>query len=295
MRNELSILIPTFNGDCREQVERLSQQAERIAGLRYEILVADDGSTDADIVRQNETIEALPHCTYIKRGVNVGRSAIRNFLISQAHYEWVVIMDCEMSIRRDDYLLRYLQHDSGAQVVYGGITVGEGPRGNLRYRYEKQAEPLHTAEKRQQNPYKDFHTANFMARREVLLANPFDERFRKYGYEDVLLGKQLRRQGIAVQHIDNPVGFDRFESNESFVSKTEQSLETLYEFRDDLRGYSQMLTFAEGIHLGVVRGAIRLWHRLFGRLERRRLCGKHPGLTTFKVYKIGYFLSIRNE
>ena len=294
MKHELSILIPTFNGDCREQVARLSEQAQRIEGLRYEIVVADDGSTDADIVGRNELIEALPHCAYIKRGVNVGRAAIRNFLVSQAHYEWVIVMDCEMSIRRDDYLLRYLQHDAAAQVVYGGITVGEGPRGNLRYRYEKQAEPLHTVERRRQQPYKDFHTANFMARREVLTANPFDERFRKYGYEDVLLGKQLRRNAIAIEHIDNPVGFDRFESNESFVSKTEQSLETLYEFRDDLRGYSQMLTFAEGIHLGVVRGAIRLWHRLFGRLERRHLCGSHPSLRVFKLYKIGYYFGMKD-
>jgi len=293
MKKELSILIPTFNGDCREQVMQLSEQAERIEGLRYEILVADDGSTDADIVSLNQRVIAtLPHSRYILRGENTGRSAIRNFLVSEALFEWVIIMDCEMSINHDDYLLRYLKDETEAVVVYGGITVGEGSNDNLRFLYEKRAEPLHTAEKRQQNPYKDFHTANFMAKRDVLLANPFDERFHKYGYEDVLLGKQLHKNGIDVWHIDNPVGFDKFESNESFVRKTEESLETLCEFRNDLRGYSQMLTFAEGIHLGVIKGCIKLWHYLFGGLERRHLCGKHPSLKIFKLYKIGYFLSI---
>ena len=292
MRTELSILIPTFNGDCREQVSRLSEQAQEISGLNYEIVVADDGSTNADIIRQNETIEALPHCHYLKRAENVGRSRIRNFLVSKAHYEWVLIMDCEMSIVRADFLRCYLESETEADVIYGGIVIGEGPKDSLRYLYEKRAEPLHSVEMRRQKPYKDFHTANFMARRMVLTEYPFDERFSRYGYEDVLLGKCLRQHGITIHHIDNPVGFNQYEPNESFVRKTEDGLQTLYEFRADLRGYSQMLTFADGIHLSIVKGAIRLWHRLFGKMERRNLCGRRPSLYVFKLYKIGYYLRI---
>jgi hypothetical protein len=43
-----------------------------------------------------------------------------------------------------------------------------------------------------------------------------------------------------------------------------------------------------------VRGFIRLWHRLFGALERRNLCSNHPSLNVFKLYKLGYYLSLKD-
>ena len=51
------------------------------------------------------------------------------------------------------------------------------------------------------------------------------------------------------------------------------------------------LTFDSGIHIGSVRGLIRLWHRLFGHLERRNLCGKRPCLKLFNLYRLGYYVS----
>ena len=100
--------------------------------------------------------------------------------------------------------------------------------------------------------------------------------------------------GICLGRKRNPTGFFTFEDNPHFVAKTEEGLRTLHEFQADLRGYSQMLTFVDGIHIAPVKWVIRLWHRLFGRLERRRLCGDHPSLRTFKLYKLGYFLSLKS-
>ena len=108
----------------------------------------------------------------------------------------------------------------------------------------------------------------------------------------MLFGRRLHEAGIAINHQEIPVGFFTFEDNASFVSKTEEGLRTLYDKRDLLRGYSQMLTFVEGMRSPLLRGAIRLWHHLLGPLERRILCGTHPYLRIFKIYKLGYFLSI---
>ena len=123
--------------------------------------------------------------------------------------------------------------------------------------------------------------------------HPFDERFRHYGYEDVFFGKVLRQHKIPILHIDNPLGFCTFENNADFVAKTEEGLRTLHQFRDDLRGYSRLLTFVSGIHLPVVLSVIRLLHRLFGAAERRNLCGNNPSLTVFKYYRLGYFLTLK--
>ena len=123
-----------------------------------------------------------------------------------------------------------------------------------------------------------------------MLAHPFDERFRHYGYEDVLLGKVLHQHHIPIEHIDNPLGFSHFETNAEFVAKTEEGLHTLYQFRDDLRGYSRLLTFVSGIHIPLILSLIRLWHRLFRKAERRNLCGSRPSLWVFKLYRLGYYL-----
>lgn len=289
----LSILIPTFNDLCVNLVEGLQLQAEE-TGITYEILVADDGSTDEDVVRQNNAISQWPYCQYLRHTNNIGRAAIRNLLVRTAQHEWLLFIDSDMTLFRPDFLARYLLA-ANADVIDGGVVIGgdaEALRGNLRYRYEKSAEHEHTVEKRQQNPYRDFHTANFLIRRELMLSHPFDERFRHYGYEDVIFGKQLRAAHIAITHIDNPMGFCTFESNPDFVSKTEEGLHTLLLFRNELRGYSRLLTLVDGIHIPLILSIIRLSHRLFGTLIRRNLCGQRPNLLLFKLYKLGYYLSV---
>ena len=292
--NALSILIPTYNDLCVRLVDDLRQQAEA-AGFDYEILVADDGSTDADVIAENSEINQWPHCQYLRQSQNIGRAAIRNHLARQARYDHLLFIDSDMTLVRPDYLSRYVS-TAGDDVIDGGVCIGgdaDALKGNLRYRYEKAAEHEHTAEKRRLHPYQDFHTANFLIRRDLMFAHPFDERFRHYGYEDVLFGKQLRADRIAITHIDNPLGFCTFEPNPDFVSKTEEGLRTLCQFRHELRGYSRMLTFADGIHIPPILWIIRLSHRLFGTPIRRNLCGHHPNLRLFGLYKLGYFLTLQ--
>jgi glycosyltransferase involved in cell wall biosynthesis len=286
---ELSILIPTFNDPCSTLVRNLHQQAEAL-GMTYEILVADDGSTQQNVLEENRSINTLPHCQLIERRVNAGRAAIRNFLAQQAQYAWLLFVDSDMVVCREDFVKQYVTHE-GNDIVYGGVVIGAAEEGNLRSLYEKAAEHEHTVEKRRQSPYQDFHTANFMIRKELMLQHLFDERFRYYGYEDVLLGKAMKQAGVAIDHIDNPLSFEVFEDNETFVAKTEEGLRTLHTFRDELKGYSRLLDRVDMLPMGLVR----LWHRLFGSIERRKLLGPHPSLTVFNLYKIGYYSTLQGQ
>ena len=292
-KREVSVLIPNYNNVCVELVTVLQRQAEAL-GISYEILVADDASPMKEAIRQNEDINALPHCRYIVKETNSGSAATRNFLGAQSQYPWLLFLDCDISIPDDHFLERYVTDDHEG-VVNGGIRItdDDGLRHNLRYLYEKAAEPAHTAEKRQANRYQEFRSTNFMIERRVFEKCRFDERFTRSGYEDVLFGKMLRQQQVSVTHIDNPVMMTEFEPNADYVRKIERSLRTLYTFRNELRGYSRILTFDSGIHIGAVRGMIRLWHRLFGGLERRNLCGKRPCLKLFNLYRLGYYISAK--
>lgn len=292
---ELSVLIPTYNDLCTELVMTLQQQAEKL-GTSYEIIVADDGSTSEETVRKNEAcIQSLPCCRFIRREQNAGRAAIRNFLAGEARYDHLVFIDADMTVPHDDYLQRYASHPCET-VIYGGVIIrgDQKSRQTLRYRYEKQAEQAHLTAERQLHPYQHFHTANFLVARSIMLAHPFDNRFRHYGYEDVFFGKQLKEHQIAITHIDNPLSFEVFEDDASFISKTEEGLRTLHEFRNELEGYSNMLAIIRRLRPWGILTVIRFWHRLFGNLERQWLTTKKAPLWLFSLYRLGYYLNLKD-
>ena len=236
-RKGLSILIPTYNNVCAELVRALQHQASAQEGLAFEVLVADDGSSHRATVRANrEAICPLEHCRYIERETNVGRARIRNFLAREAQYDWLLFMDSDMVVRDDCYVARYVDVIRKAAletgmppVFYGGYSIGHAREANpdmalernLRYLFECRSPQNADPHLREQHPYGDFHTSNFLVNRSVMLEHPLDERFVHYGYEDVLWGKTLAEHGVTVRHVANPLSFERFESNMLYVEKTE--------------------------------------------------------------------------
>lgn len=295
----LSILIPTFNDECltlvralQEQCAVLSDGDTAIDGLSYEIIVADDGSTDDAVRAHNSAIASCPHCKYIQRGVNAGRAAIRNFLAQQASYDELLFIDSDMTVIRKDYIFKYVSAMATDTVVYGGYDVPEQSalKHNLRYRYERSCREAHTAEKRRESPYLDFHTSNFMIPRTTMLANPLDEQFRHYGYEDVAFGRCLQEKGIIIKHIDNPLGFCRFEDNEKFVEKTEEAIRTLVEFSGQLYNYSRLLQTAERMSRLHVAGLFKLLMIPFEKPMRKVLVKKNIPLAVLNIYKLTYLL-----
>lgn len=296
----LSILIPTFNDECltlvralQEQCAVLSDGDTAIDGLSYEIIVADDGSTDDAVRAHNSAIASCPHCKYIQRGVNAGRAAIRNFLAQQASYDELLFIDSDMTVIRKDYIFKYVSAMATDTVVYGGYDVPEQSalKHNLRYRYERSCREAHTAEKRRESPYLDFHTSNFMIPRTTMLANPLDEQFRHYGYEDVAFGRCLQEKGIIIKHIDNPLGFCRFEDNEKFVEKTEEAIRTLVEFSGQLYNYSRLLQTAERMSRLHVAGLFKLLMTPFEKPMRKALVKKNIPLAILNIYKLIYLLN----
>ncbi len=294
-KKELSILIPVYNNCCLNLVKALRQQAEELP-ISYEIIVADDASPKADISAQNETMNAWPNCRYIKKEKNEGSAATRNYLARESRYQWLLFLDCDIVIPANDFLRRYI-NDHHAGVINGGICIKEDASLEhcLRYIYERNAEPLHSAENRQKMKYKEFRSTNFLISREAMMRSPFDERFKMSGYEDVLFGKHLKQAGIDICHIDNPVMMEDFENNPDYMVKTERNLRTLYQFRKELKGYSRLLTFVNSIHIPIILSLIRCWHKVFGSWEKRNLCGEHPSLKLFTLYRLGYYLTIKSE
>lgn len=286
----LSILLPVYNCNCVALVTELQRQCTE-CGTDFEIIVADDCSSVASYIEHNLRIERLDGVRYITRKQNVGRSAIRNFLISQAQGEWLLFIDGDLTLDNSHFIRRYLQAKSN--VVVGGIRIGGDPnrwKNNLRYHYEKAYEQKNTPQDRQCHATKHFRTTNFLAHKDIMMEHSFDENFVQYGYEDVLFGKSLAMDHIAITHIDNPITLDFFESNSEFLDKTEQSLRTLYTFRNQLKGYSQLLETAEKIKKLHLQKLVNAAYFLVGQRIKKHLQGNNPSIFLFNVYKLMYYI-----
>ena len=300
MISRLSILIPVYNDVAAPLVAALRRQAAAVPGLEYEIVVFDDGSTDASAIKQNEAACTLPRCRYVRTERHASRSAMRNAMARQGRYEWHLMLDARVSPVRGDFIRRYL--DSGAregEAVIGGVTVDGGAetgrlyRENLRFRYEKHEEKNHSLEARRKRPYASLRTTNFFHHRSVLERVPYDERVKTYGYEDVLLGKALQEAGIRVLHIDNPVAYTSFESNARYLDKLDEALFTLHRFAPELKGYSPLLALCLWLRRAGLLPFVRLLYRLCDGRVCKMLAGRRPLLLLLKFYKVGALACMR--
>lgn len=243
----------------------------------------------------------MPHCRYLRTQHHNCRASMRNDLCRQGQYEWHLMVDARLQIKDDHFLLRYIAHDTPiGGVVSGGVCVDGGEnsstlyRENLRFRYEKKESSNHSLSKRCIYPYQAFRTTNFFYHKSVLQHFPYDERIKGYGYEDVMLGRDFERADVHVEHIDNPVYYTSFEANRTYVTKTEEAIKTLCEFRLELESYSPLLKMERNLERFHLAGVMRLFHRAFSNVELRNLCGNRPRLLVFSLYKLGYASTLLN-
>lgn len=286
MKKELSVLIPTYNSNCSDLVFSVHGMLKQM-NIPYEIIVADDGSTDEESVNSNRSIEKLENVKYIIRKENVGRACIRNFLAQQAQYKWLLFLDADVTIDRSRFIQKYLEQDF--DVILGGIIVVKRVKkleNNLRYIVESKYMESSTTAKRLRKQAKEFHTANFLVKRDIILKVPFNENFKHYGYEDVLFGKELNANGYHIHHINNPVTLIDFEENERFVEKTEESLRTLHEFKNELKGYSALLKYAW------LKPVLKPLYHIIGKPIRNNLAGNNPKVSLFNIYKLLYYCNL---
>lgn len=299
MIDKLTIHIPVYNDDASSLVQALVAEARNVKGLDYEIIVFDDGSTDARCIDANHRLALLPGCNYVSAPHHPCRASMRNAMLRQGRYEWCLMIDARLRPANSDFISRYVHAGAdGCGAVCGGVVVDGGKnakklyRENLRFRYEKHAESLHSVAIRQQHPYQSFRTTNILLRRSVLQHTPYDERIIGYGYEDVMLGRDLEHAGVKVLHIDNPVAYTSFEDNDRYLAKLDEALHTLHCLNSELYGYSPLLRTTESLKRLHLLSLVKWFHLIFGKFEHRILTGRHPKLFLLQLYKLGAYATL---
>lgn len=291
----LSVLIPTFNYNALTLVTEIDQQCLH-AGIVYEILVIDDASTDLVSLEENRKINQRPNCCFKTNTQNLGRARNLNLLIQEAQYEWLLLMDCDTFPKEPTYLKKYIEaaQKRNADISFGGICYKkEVPekKTQLRWIYGKKREEISVTQRRTK-PYDCLLTSNILCHRDVFEKVPFNALITEYGYEDLVFAKELERNNLNVNHIDNPTFHLNYETSEVFLEKTEKALQTLI-FIEKNELIERNCTKIQKAYNHLVRyqliGLVILIFTSSKHLLKKQLLSKKPSLRVFDFYKLGVF------
>lgn len=293
----LSILIPIFNRAVSELVNSLLAQLPDWPGPA-EISLLDDGSAEEFRV-QNRALAVLPNVIYRGLPTNVGRAAIRNQLAASAKYEWLLLLDNDSLLPDQQFLARYAQAQAQAPIsaalFVGGTTYEAAPPADaarrLRWLYGR-AREMRPAAERQRDAGSQLTINNALINSELLKSFPLDERLSSYGHEDTKFGLELRRAGIKVCHLDNPVLHDGLEPAAVFLAKSQQAVRNLALVlrTDGLGAATHLVQAAERLRRVWLAGPVQA---TLGRLEpvlRRNLLSVYPSLRALDALKLLWLL-----
>lgn len=165
----------------------------------YEIIVVDDGSTDATVDRLSAFQQGPARVRMIRLPTNRGRSAARNAGVREATAPLVVFTDSDVIVRAG-----FLEHHLRAHRTHGSRVLSRGPVIVVPDVTAARAAPV----PRFPASPAFLDTANAGVARAVLLeAGLFDEAFPGYGWEDFELGLRLRGQGVRRVFVHGAVAF----------------------------------------------------------------------------------------
>jgi len=294
----ISILIPTYNFDIFPLVSSLHEQAKKLT-IEYEIICLDDASKKYNI--ENQKINTLEHCSYTFLEKNIGRSAIRNLLAKKARFENLLFLDADVIPIEEDFVSNYVsQIDSEEKVVYGGIRYQKDKPSKdqiLRWVYGNSREAL-PVEVRQKNPYLAFLTLNFMIKKSVFKTVSFNEEIPNLRHEDTLFSYDLKKTGIKVVHIENPVYHLGLESSKVFLRKSEEALIGLDYLIDNkliVPEYVKLSEYYKTLKKYGMKGLYLFFYKTFKSAFLNNLLGKNPSLFVFDLFRLGYFCDLKTK
>ncbi|NVO32146.1 glycosyltransferase family 2 protein [Hymenobacter lapidiphilus] len=290
----LSVLIPVFNNDVRPLVRALLAQAADWHGP-VEIRCLDDGSQEPFRVLNRE-LAGLPGVVYTELERNVGRAAIRNQLAATARYAWLLLLDNDSRLPDDQFLARYRAGRYLAPVLAGGTVYETSPPADdalhLRWLYgcRREARP---AAVRQRAPHGQLTLNNLLIQAGVFRELGLDESLTRYGHEDTKFGWLLRRSGIVVQHLDNPVLHDGLEAASVFLQKSHDAVRNLVQLyrTEGLGADTRLLGAALRLQRWGLSEAVRTTFSLRQTQVQRNLLSARPSLRQLDALKLYWLLT----
>jgi glycosyltransferase involved in cell wall biosynthesis len=293
----LSVLIPIYNHDVGKLVITLVDQCQRL-GIHYQILCFDDASRPL-YKKKNRPLESIYGVSYLEFEKNLGRAKMRNKLGFNAMFDHVLFLDCDSQVVTKRFIKNYVDQIGRHDVVYGGTRYSKKPPRSkkkiLHWTYGAKRERL-SLQRRMASPYLGFRSNNFMIKRSIFLDHPFDERVEGYGHEDTLFAQELQKAGIQIHHMDNAVKHGGLETNEVFLKKVEESLETLVDLQNmDIIIETNLTNFYQRVRdKGLLNLLIWTAEKLEARMEKN-LLSERPSMRFLDLWKLLHFHRLKQK
>lgn len=290
----LSILIPSYQNNCLLLIKTLHQQAV-LCGIPFEIIVGEDGPVPAFSLDDDFLFARIENSS-----VNLGRAANRNRLAKMAQYPYLLFLDADAEIARDEFVCDYVAYADESDIVCGGTAyLSEPPveiSKRLRWNYGKHREQI-SAQKRNQRSFDSFSAFNFLIKKEWLLNIPFQEEFSRYGHEDTLLGQQLRKGGARILHIHNQAIHAGLDEAPVFLSKTREGVENLADLMRSKADFEiadvKLLRYYRFLKRLGLQHVMRFLYRSFHAKWEKNLESTGGPLWLFDLYKLTYLFFIK--
>jgi hypothetical protein len=291
----LSILIPIYNYDVRPLAKSLAIQGE-LLNTPFELLCFDDGSS-SDYKKMNREIAELKNTSYIELPENIGRTRIRNKLASASKFSYLLFLDCDSKIVKDDFLKIYLNNAGKGKVILGGTVYGEKPNKeySLRWKFGREREER-TAAIRSQAPYESIHINNLLADKTTYLLHQLDEKITTYGHEDTKFGYTLKNSGVSIIHVDNPVEHLGLETNQVFLEKTKEAIRNFYKLTKEGYGKdTRLFKYYKRINFFPFNFLFLTYYNLRRQSINKNLLSSDPSLFNFDLFKLMLLLEEKEK
>lgn len=292
----LSILIPTYNYDCYDLVLELHRQATEL-NIEFEIIVADDCSK-TELPRLH-LINQLSNCQLIKPQHNLGRAKIRNFLANKSQYNHLLFLDSDSFPAHNNFIKNYIDFIPQNLTILGGRIYNDAQdeHHTLLTKYgiikERNNNPVHISNA-------PFTSPNFLIPKTIFNKIRFNENIKGYGHEDTIFGIELSRLNIPYYRFDNPIIHLQIEDNQTFIYKTNESIQNLYNIYKTQQ-YPEIQTLSPVLNLYT---KIKKFHltTIFTKIYQNysnsllKYCdNKNPNLKLFSLYKLCYLCHISTK
>ncbi|MCD9856392.1 glycosyltransferase family 2 protein [Epilithonimonas sp. JDS] len=298
---KLSVCIPVYNFDVNELVNDVQNQIN-LDQLDAEIILIDDASKEKFIDLNKDLQTKVSQFIFLDR--NIGRSKIRNLFLKYSQSEYLLFLDCDGKIIKENFLQNYFDfiEKKNPEVIFGGRKVSATKPSDeygLRWKFATERENLPVSQ-RLKEPYLDFQTNNFVVKKSILERVPFNEGITQYGYEDLVFSKDLQDHHIKIDHIDNPIFNNDVETNLVFLDKADQSAKSLAHLIQKDKNFERVtqIKLAKA-YLMMKRTGFILIYKAFYKLLKpsvtRKLLKGNASLKVLDFYKLGQLIGYMNK
>lgn len=197
---EFSVVVPTYNNRDVLRTTLAALQRQTFPAADYEIVVADDGSTDgtADMVA---AIRGPVPVRYVAHA-NAGRSATRNLGARAARGRILLFVDSDIWATPGLLAAHHRHYPPGAgRIGVQGRSLTHPDARVTPFMRVKDITPDLTIRRRHRLSPVHVVTRNFsLPREEFEAVGGFDEGFTGYGWEDIELAMRLRSRGVTFDY-----------------------------------------------------------------------------------------------